>query len=278
VSGIRLFAPVAAVVVLVVGACTGDTGDRSAGSASPTAAVAEASPGETTCPTEGEPFDGDTKLYIEHNATDEDTGVHGSFGHEGLAEACIRTPDGAEILLVGPEGSLGDLGINEFLFESREPPADEYAIEDLQADFPEGEYQVGGVDHEGTARLGTALFTHDIPAPPTITVPPLAEEEEASSSVLPATGLVVRWEPVTETLEGADVSITGYEVIVTQAEHEDPHGQSRPEYDVHLPPDRTELAVPDGFLEPDTVYELEVLALEESGNQTISLGFFTTAG
>ncbi len=30
------------------------------------------------------------------------------------------------------------------------------------------------------------------------------------------------------------------------------------------------------FLEPDTVYELEVLALEESGNQTITVGFFMT--
>ena len=33
----------------------------------------------------------------------------------------------------------------------------------------------------------------------------------------------------------------------------------------------------DGFLLPYTAYELEVLVLEESGNQTISLGFFTTA-
>ena len=30
------------------------------------------------------------------------------------------------------------------------------------------------------------------------------------------------------------------------------------------------------FLEPNTVYELEVLALERSGNQTISVGFFMT--
>jgi hypothetical protein len=31
------------------------------------------------------------------------------------------------------------------------------------------------------------------------------------------------------------------------------------------------------FLEPNTVYELEVLALETSGNQTITVGFFKTA-
>jgi hypothetical protein len=34
--------------------------------------------------------------------------------------------------------------------------------------------------------------------------------------------------------------------------------------------------VPAEFLEPNTVYELEVLALEGSGNQTISVGFFKT--
>ncbi len=34
--------------------------------------------------------------------------------------------------------------------------------------------------------------------------------------------------------------------------------------------------MPAGFFEPDTVYELEVLVLEESGDQTIGLGFFRT--
>jgi hypothetical protein len=35
--------------------------------------------------------------------------------------------------------------------------------------------------------------------------------------------------------------------------------------------------VVDGFLRPGTLYEVEVLALEESGNQTITVGFFMTA-
>jgi hypothetical protein len=86
----------------------------------------------------------------------------------------------------------------------------------------------------------------------------------------------VRWKPVEETIDGESVTITGYEVIVTKEEHDDPHGLSRPEYDVHVPPDMTELSVPDEFLQPDTLYELEVLALEKSGNQTITVGFFTT--
>jgi hypothetical protein len=41
-------------------------------------------------------------------------------------------------------------------------------------------------------------------------------------------------------------------------------------------PSVTSLSVPHEFLEPRTGYELEVLALEISGNQTISVLFFQT--
>jgi len=46
---------------------------------------------------------------------------------------------------------------------------------------------------------------------------------------------------------------------------------------VHVLPTVTSLRVPKRFLQPDTVYELEVLAIEVGGNQTISVGFFRTA-
>jgi hypothetical protein len=254
-------------LVLLLAACTGDTPDGGNGTAS----------AETACVDEGEPFEGVTILYIEHNATDQDTGVHGSIGSDGVTGACIRTPDGTELLGIAPTGQLGDLGISDFFFESREPPADEYSTSDLEGDFPEGEYRISGIGADGKPRVGPALFTHDIPAAPVVTAPALADEETAADVTLPTTGQVVRWEPVTETLDGAPLTITGYEVIVTQVEHDDANGQSRPVYDVHVPGDRTELAVVDGFLRPGTLYEVEVLALEESGNQTITVGFFMTA-
>jgi hypothetical protein len=281
---IRLIAA-AAVLTLSLSACDGGSSDGAGGTTADTAATGSATTGSATtaegrpadvCFDGGESFNGEARLYIEHNATDEDTGVHGMFDQEGLAEGCLETPDGTQIMLVDPTQPLNSLGINQFFFESREPPADEYSIADLKADFPEGEYRISGVDFEGTKRVGTAVFTHAIPAPPEITNPNVVPEEEAGQNTLPATGLTVRWQPVTETLDGAPVTITGYEVIVTKAEHDDPNGLSRPEYDVHVPPNTIALAVPDGFLQPKTLYELEVLALEESGNQTISLGFFTT--
>jgi hypothetical protein len=78
-------------------------------------------------------------------------------------------------------------------------------------------------------------------------------------------------------VSGSPVNISGYEVIVTKVVEDDPHGFSRPTFDVHVPATVNSLSVSEEFLEADTVYELEVLALEESGNQTISVGFFKTA-
>jgi hypothetical protein len=82
---------------------------------------------------------------------------------------------------------------------------------------------------------------------------------------------------VTETIDGEPVSVTAYEVIVTDDAFEDPSGFAQPIYDVHIGSGITSLSVPAEFFTPDTIYEIEVLVLEESGNQTISLGFFKTA-
>ncbi len=248
---------VAGLVALTVGAC----GSESSSDA---------------CFDEGKSFEGEARLYIEHNATDRDTGFHGMFDQEGLSEGCIVTPDGTEVMFVNPTGKLDGLGINQFFFESREPPNDEYSIADLKRDFPEGEYRISGFDYRGERRVGSAEFSHAIPAQPTIVSPKVVPEEEAESNLLRPRGVTVRWKPVETTIDDEPVTITGYEVIVTKEEHDDPHGLSRPEYDVHVPPDMTELTVPEEFLQPDTVYELEVLALEQSGNQTITVGFFTT--
>jgi hypothetical protein len=45
---------------------------------------------------------------------------------------------------------------------------------------------------------------------------------------------------------------------------------------LYLPPTVTSLTVPNEFLEPATHYLWEVLAIEESGNQTLSSSEFTT--
>lgn len=265
-----LLAAVAALAACGNGAQTGQTAQSVEGV--PAAQLGGLPPG---CPENGDTFE-TARIYIEHNATDADTGVHGLFGGTGWRELCIVDPTGRLILHVGPQGQLGDLGLADLFFESREPENDEYPIDRLQADFPEGTYRVSGTDFDGNPLVGTARFSHAIPAEPAIAAPVLGDEESAADFLVDASGLVVRWEPVDETIAGGPVEITAYEVILTKVEHDDPDGWSRPIYDVHVGPTVTELPVPDEFVEPGTLYELEVLAIEESGNQTIGLGFFTT--
>ncbi len=209
------------------------------------------------------------KLLIEYNATDNDIGVHGAFDDQGWSKLCVYSPDGRPLLTVSPEGQLRDLTMGGIFFESREPPASEFSFADLEAKFPEGMYGVRALSFDGRLLTGRATFTHDVPVAPTVTAP-------ADGAVVQANDVVVRWDDVTQTVAGDPVTITGYEVIVTKIKHDDPHGFSQPIYDVHVPPDRNALPVPEEFFEPRTEYELEVLALETSGNQTITGGSFTT--
>jgi hypothetical protein len=209
------------------------------------------------------------KLIVEYNATDQDIGVHGAFDDQGWSKLCVYDPDGHLVLRVSPQSQLRDLTMAGIFFESREPPIDEFSFEDLKARFPEGRYNVRALSFDGKRLVGHATFTHDVPAAPTVTAPRDGAEVDPDD-------LTVRWEDVTETIDGEPVTITGYEVIITKEHHVDPHGFSQPIYDVHVPSDHNSLSVPDEFFEPGTEYELEVLALERSGNQTISVSFFTT--
>jgi hypothetical protein len=218
------------------------------------------------------------KLIIEFNSTDNDLGVHGAFDDVGWRILCVFDPTGRLVLKVTPESQLRDLTMAGIFFESREPPASEFSFADLKARFPEGQYTVRAESFDAKILVGSATFTHDVPAPPTIDAPSLAADPRGTrKNPVPLQDLAIRWQDVTETVDGGPVNITGYEVIVTKEGAEDPNGFSQPIYDVHVPPTLNSLRVPVEFLQADTVYELEVLALEISGNQTISVGFFKTA-
>ena len=261
-----------ALAVLAVAAC-GDEAKEASPAATPQAspAASDDSADQIACelPRDKQATIATAKLLIEYNSTDEDIGVHGAFDDDGWSELCVYDPNGKQVLAVKPQSQLKDLTMAGIFFESREPPSAEFSFDDLKATFPEGQYGVRGISFDGTGLTGSATFTHDVPAPPTVTSP-------LDGAVVPTTDLVVEWADVTETVDGDPVTITGYEVIVTKVDHEDPHGFSTPIFDVHVPPDRNALAVPVEFLEPGTEYELEVLALEVSGNQTITVSFFET--
>ena len=273
-------AAIVVALVVAIGAGIGglhwpSAGEARPGTPSPTAQACD-EPGEDGCgqiacaPAPRKTVTiADAKLIIEYNSTDDDIGVHGAFDDHGWSELCVYAPDGTQVLAVKPQAQLKDLTMAGIFFESREPPGKEFSFEDLKARFPEGLYEVRGITFEGKGLTGAATFTHDVPAPPTVISP-------VDGAVIPIAGLVFSWGDVTETVDGDPVTITGYEIIVGKLDAEDPHGFSTPVYDVHVSAELNSLSLPAEFLEPGTEYEFEVLALEESGNQTITSGFFVT--
>jgi hypothetical protein len=79
-------------------------------------------------------------------------------------------------------------------------------------------------------------------------------------------------------LEGNDVNIVGYQVIVEEPATESmyPQGFAWQVYSIYLPADATETTIPAEFMRSGSDYKYEVLAIEESGNQTLSSAAFTT--
>ncbi|MGH2687904.1 MAG: hypothetical protein ACRDKW_03715, partial [Actinomycetota bacterium] len=213
------------------------------------------------------------KLNIEHNATDEDTGFQGAIDSEGWKRIDVTGPDGAVLTFKG-RGQLADLGLTELFFETVEPENIDVPIDEMLAKLPAGNYTFAGPAQENGESLGrtegVALLTHVIPAGPVLLSP-------AEGATVPTTGLVASWGPVTKTITGEDVTIIAYQLIVEKDAPPHPHMIGKmSSLSMYLPPSVTSITVPAGFLEAATAYAWEVLAIEESGNQTLSSGTFQT--
>ena len=171
-------------------------------------------------------------------------------------------------------------GLSEVFFASEpshylvdEPDFDE-PVEDFLKRWPEGVYEFEGTVPKGPDLEGEATLSHVLPALPKIVSPVSAGEKPP---VVDPDNLVIDWEPVTTRFTGrGPVEIFEYQVILDLVDPE----RSTPWVDggtrralINLPPDVTELTVPAEFLEPGS-YEFEILAIEMSGNSTISVGEF----
>jgi hypothetical protein len=203
----------------------------------------------------------DATMIIETNSTDEDIGIQIFLDGEGWNEMTVETPDGETLVLIRGEGSVGELGLTEFFFESVEPEFSELPVEEFLALFPEGDYEFIGRSLEGDELVGTATFTHVIPDGPVLLTP----EEDA---VVAPDGVVVSWELVPDP---PGSQIVEYQVIVEG-------GEPPREFSVHVPASVTSVSVPDEFIDAATEYDFEVLAIEAGGNQTISESSFATDG
>jgi hypothetical protein len=210
----------------------------------------------------------EAKLIIEHNATDEDTGFQGFIDGEGWERLDVTGPDGVVLTLQG-RGSLAGLGLTELFFETVEPANADVPIEDVLAVLPEGDYTIEGSTPDGGCTTGTAALTHLIPAGPELLTP-------AEGATVPISNLVLSWSPVTESIFGQPVTIIRYQLIVEKDEAPHANAIGKLGLSVYVPATVTSVTVPAEILEPGTPYQWEVLAIEASGNQTLSSSEFTT--
>jgi hypothetical protein len=214
----------------------------------------------------------DAKLNIEHNATDEDTGFQGFVDGEGWRRLDVRGP-GGHVLTFEARGTLAQLGLTELFFETVEPENADVPIDEMLAKLPEGTYTIASPALEngkGAGRTsGTAWLTHEIPAGPRLVSP-------KEGAVVPVRGVIARWKPVSETITGEPVTIIAYQLVIEKDVEPHRHMIGKLGLSMYLPRSVTSITVPNGFLQPRTAYTWEVLAIERSGNQTLSSGSFRT--
>ena len=201
-------------------------------------------------------------IFFEINATDGDAGIQIFLDGDGWDRMKVFNPDGKKILDVKGKGGIGQQGITELFFESAEPSFEEQSLEELLALFPEGQYKFKGTQTNGKSLTGKARLTHDLPMAPNLIRP-----ADGDDSVNP-NNTVVEWQLVADP-PGSE--IIGYHVVV---ETEDPRLLI---FAADVGPDTTSIEVPSEFMNgggPE--YKYEVLAIERSGNQTISEAEFET--
>lgn len=210
-----------------------------------------------------------TRMIIEYNATDLDIGVQVFLDGGSYKRLKAFKPDGRKILDIRGESSLQKQGLTELFFESSEPTLAEVPLDVFLARFPEGKYEFEGEGIDGIGLEDDVMFTHVVPAGPFLVSP-------AEGAVVDPNNTVIMWEPVTETFDGStDLEIIGYQVIATALDPSRLMGKRA--FNVEVPADVTSVMVPPEFLDPDTKYDWEVLAIEAGGNQTLSSSTFTTA-
>ena len=214
------------------------------------------------------PF-GQTKIIIEVNASAGDGGIQIFLDAEGWNRLEITDPDRQRIFNVSCNGSVGMTGVTELFFESAEPSFKDLPLDELLERFDDGQYTFEGRTVDGGRLTGHASLKHNIPAGPEVISP------EEGATLDPGSPIVIDWDPVTEPFEGTDlpVTITGYQVIVERVSPE-----PLLVFSVFLPASVTRVTVPPEFLEENAGYNFEVLAIERSGNQTITESSFETSG
>jgi hypothetical protein len=233
------------------------------------------------------PFD-EAMLFFELNDTDGDLGIHAKIDGDAWKELEIEDPRGREILDIRVKGRLRRQGLTEIAFESAEPPfeSDDPDEETLPPwkffrRFPEGEYEIEGETLDGEELENEVYVSHVMPAPPdgimlSTDSGVFKAAEDCDDEPLPVVSgdVTISWAPVTESHpeigKAGDVEVVKYEVVV---EREEP---TLLIFSVELPPDVTEVTVPEAFIELADEFKFEILVQTTTGNRTAVESCFET--
>jgi hypothetical protein len=208
----------------------------------------------------------DARLKFEINSTDGDGGVQVFIDAEEWKTMSIFDPQGHRIFSTDTRGRLARFGGSELFLESGEPAFSELPLRKLLKQWPAGVYKFRGTGSDGQLFRGSARLTHRLPHGPHLVSP-----VEGSAPQRPR-DTVMHWRRVPAP-KGS--RIIGYQVLVERETGLD--ALPVVTLDVTMPPSATSLRVPPGFLRPSTKYSWEVLAIERSGNQTLSSSTFRTS-
>ena len=224
-------------------------------------------------------------IFFELNNTDGDLGIHGKIDGEPWKRLKIEAPDDRKLLDARIKGKLKKQGMTEFFFESAEPGFDELSPQDFFARFPEGYYEIEGLTLDNQELESETLVTHTMPAPPETFVNGQQEalqcdsEEPGYDAIQTNLPVTISWLPVTmshpdPTDGGAAVQppipvfIVNYEVVVETTIELANGEEFATTFNTILPPDATEMTIPEEFISLGTEFKYEVLVREESYNQT----------
>jgi hypothetical protein len=201
----------------------------------------------------------DAEIFFEFNSTDNDLGIQIFFDGKPWKWVRVIAPDGRTIFFVKNRQNLREIGSTEAFTESAEPElGEDLSFGQFKRLFPAGVYRFSGETLKGNKLSGRARLTHKLPA-----------AVELNLTAYPT----ITW---TDMSGPGDPEIVRYQAIVelvVEASDEEVF-----EFVVDLSSNAGGVTVPDAFLDlvdefdPGDIedYKVEVIAIEKSGNKTIT--------
>lgn len=211
------------------------------------------------------------ELFFELNATDGDVGLHGFLDADAWQSAEISGPGGAfTVLEAEANADSNEFGVNEFFFESNEPPLEERSFEELLTLFPGGVYEADVLTVDNEMLSEETELTADLPCPPVIDDPDTKIKNKKNEVTLSWTLTPGVYDPDEATCDDSeDVEVILVEAVI---ELENEETDEVRVFKADLAPDATEIEAPEEFLEgaADAGFEAkaEIIVTEESGNRT----------